>query len=117
MEFIYCNEIALDEALAFELIPRADEYLLDSLKNLCEDLLSKRVGKENFIKFLILADTYGAIKLKTACLGFITRNFSMIGNNEELLNIPKHLYLDIVKHAVNTKSKIFHSINFNLIII
>ena len=105
MEYIYCNEISLNESLACELIPQTDEYLLDSLKSLCEDLLSKRVNEENVIKLLILADTYGTDELKNVCFGFIIKNYFQIEENEGLSRLPQRLCLEILRYNIlNTKS-------------
>ena len=101
LEYIYCNEIVLDEKLAMELIPQADEYLLHSLTEICENFLMNRLRKDNVINLLNMADVYGVEKLKNACLKFMIKNLSQVENNEEMLKLPKYLYLDLLKYALN----------------
>jgi len=96
----------LDEKLATELIPQADEYLLHPLTEICENFLINSLRKDNVINLLNMADVYGIEKLKNTCLKFMIKNLSQIEGNEEMLKLPKHLYLDLLKYALNREFQV-----------
>ena len=117
MEYIYCNEVTLDESLAFDLLPQSEEYMLQSLKYLCEKVLLKSIKFENVLDLLIMADTYRVEDLKNSCLSFVISNLSSVENNKQMTELPKHLYLEILKYAVKNKNSqgIFNFFFFFLI--
>ena len=99
MQYIYCNELELDEQLALDLIPIVDEYLMKGLKELCEKYLCKQLRKDNVVDLLIVADRHEIEELKKSCFRFILKNMSNIDENEEMMKLSKQLFLELLKFS------------------
>jgi len=97
LQYIYCNEIKMNEQLALDLIPVVDEYLMDGLKGLCEKYLCRRLRKNNVVDILIVADRHEIEELKTACFIFIHRNLGNLDQNEDMMKLSKPLFAALLK--------------------
>ena len=89
--------ISIDSVL--DLLVAADKYMLDALKNICQDKLCSVLDAENAIEFLILGEMYGVPKLKDAALMEVVHNMPEIADTEDyqrLKDIPS-LALEIPK--------------------
>ena len=71
LRFLYTDHVENLDALATELLPVADKYMLGMLKAKCEASLSRNVTLENFSELLLLADLYSADGLKRVVLDFV----------------------------------------------
>lgn len=71
--YIYTEEIPKIDELAFELLPAADKYQLEDLKDRCEKKLINVLLEENVIQMLILSDMHNAKKLKKEALAYIKK--------------------------------------------
>jgi len=105
LQYIYCNEIELDEELALDLIPVVDEYLMKGLKGLCEKYLCKQLRKDNVIDMLIVADRHEIEDLKKACFRFVLKNLGNIDENEELMKLSKPLFLELLKFSLHSTNQ------------
>merc|ERR1740128_1271126 len=89
LKFIYSWECAsindsnTSDQDVIDLIEAADKYQLEVLKHLCEDALCTRINVESSLKFLIFADTYGAIKLKEVSMELVKVNVVKFMGSEE----------------------------------
>jgi len=99
LQYIYCNEVELDEQLALDLIPTVDEYVMKGLKGLCEKYLCKQLRKENVVNMLIVADRHEIDELKKACFRFILKNLGNIDENEEMAKLSKSLFIELLKFS------------------
>jgi len=97
LQYVYCNELELDEQLALDLIPVIDEYLMKGLKGICEKYLCKQLRKENVVDMLIVADRHEIVELKKACFKFILKNLGNIDENEEMMKLSKSLFIELLK--------------------
>ena len=61
-----------------ELLKAADQYLLESLKKICEKRLSNALDVGNCLQFLILADLHQADQLKKKAMEFVVENMTTI---------------------------------------
>jgi len=105
LQYIYCNEIELDEQLALDLIPVVDEYLMKSLKGLVEKYLCKQLRKENVVDMLIVADRHEIEELKRACFRYILKNLGNIDENEEMIKLSKSLLIELIKFTTFSNSQ------------
>jgi len=105
LQYIYCNEIELDEQLALDLIPVVDEYLMQGLKGLCEKYLCKQLRKDNVVDMLIVADRHEIEELKKACFRFILKNLGNIDENEEMMKLSKTLFIELLKFNTSSGSQ------------
>jgi len=108
LQYIYCNEVELDEKLALDLIPVVDEYVMKGLKGVCEKYLCKQLRKENVVDMLIVADRHEIDELKKACFKFILKNLGNIDENEEMMKLSKSLFFELLKfQTLGQQSNIF----------
>ena len=117
LQYVYCNELELDEQLALDLIPVIDEYLMKGLKGICERYLCKQLRKENVVDMLIVADKHEIQDLKKACFKFILKNLASFDENEEIMKLSKSLFLELLKFntpGLQQKSKILFGRNLEI---
>ncbi len=105
LQYIYCNEVELNEKLALDLIPTVDEFVMKGLKGLCEKYLCKKLRKDNVIDILIVADRHEIEELKKACFKFILNNLDNIDENEEINRLSKSLLIELLNVCNSEKSK------------
>jgi len=56
IEFIYCNEVTLNEDLAYDLLDLSNKYSFKELRKGCELFLSKRIRQDNYAKLAKIAN-------------------------------------------------------------
>jgi len=103
LQFIYCDEVELDEELALELILVADEYLMKDLTRSCGKYLSGQLRKANVVDTLIIAERHEMDELKNACFAWIIEHIHNIHiDNEDLMELPVPLFKELInfKHSV-----------------
>jgi len=105
LQYVYCNEIELDEQLALDLIPIVDEYLMKGLKGLVEKYLCKQLRKDNAVDMLIVADRHEIEELKKACFRYILKNLGNIDENEEMMKLSKSLFIELLKFNTSSGSQ------------
>ncbi len=105
LQYIYCNELELDEQSALDLIPTVDEYVMKGLKGLCEKYLCKQLRKDNVIDMLIVADRHEIDELKKACFKFILKNLGNIDENEEMNKLSKSLFIELLKFSTSPNTE------------
>lgn len=71
LRFIYLNRVENLETLAQDLLPLANKYMIDDLKDLCERSLFDQIDENNVLEFLVFADVYNAESLNNKLLTFI----------------------------------------------
>jgi len=84
-----------------EVLGLADQYTLDGLKHVCENVLVHSVEIDNVCALLRHADQYMAHELKRYCLAFILKNFDQVAYTksfDELSSIPT-LLLEVTRAA------------------
>jgi len=71
VQFIYFDEVEVSPDDATDLLRAADEYMLERLKVLCEEVIVEAVTEENVAQLLEAAESYRARHLRAACIGFL----------------------------------------------
>jgi len=104
LQYIYCNEIDLDEQLALDLIPVVDEYLMKGLKGICEKYLCEQLRKDNVVDMLIVADRHEIEELKKSCFTMIQKNMGNIDESGEFMKLSKTLILELLKFCQGVSS-------------
>jgi len=99
LEFLYTDVPPEDiDEVAFDLLPLADKYLLDSLKHHCAKALKKSMHEGNIKEILILAHKYNCPSLKKDCFKELT--FSVFDDWSEIKNHPD-LPLEYLQYLSN----------------
>ena len=96
LEFIYVNQVKLNNEVVFELLNLTDQYEITDLKNLCEDFISKNVTITNLSEVAQAAEKFKSTLLKESVLTFITNNVSIIEENRDSLNLPEKYFWDVI---------------------
>lgn len=71
LSYMYTLEVSDIEKFAKNLLPVANKYLVEDLKTLCENELTKQLSSENVVEILNLADHNNAPDLKAKAQEFI----------------------------------------------
>ena len=100
LEFIYSNQVGLNESLALDLLAVADKYLLKDLKGLCEEFLSQNITLRNIVHLSNLADHEDLPVLRSAITDYVPKNLKRILNDQDAYQLPNSFYWDII-NAVN----------------
>lgn len=67
MTCIYTGTVEVKPGLAQELLEAADRYMLENLKQLCQDAIAKQINSSNVSAVFDLAEAYDATILATLC--------------------------------------------------
>jgi len=78
LEYIYSGVAPNVEAHAQELFAAADQYQLETLKELCEVKICEKIDISNCIDHLFLGYLHNARKLKAAALEYVSKNIQKI---------------------------------------
>ncbi|XP_078151112.1 BTB/POZ and MATH domain-containing protein 2-like [Carex rostrata] len=88
LHYIYTDSLSKIEqelqfthtTLAEKLLAVADQFLVDRLKIICEDILCDKISVENAAMRLVLAEQHNCGRLRNACLEFLadTDNMSLV---------------------------------------
>lgn len=78
MRCIYTGTVVVPAEMAQDLLRAADQYLLESLKPLCESVIAQDVTVDNVGCVFDLADTFHAPNLKNNCVQFALEKFSSL---------------------------------------
>jgi hypothetical protein len=92
--------------LAVSLLVAAERFLLDRLKAMCEDMISRTITTENVMHVLLTANNHGAETLKTICIEFITLNEEALrrsGALRSLMHEPGLMYEVLMNRAPSQK--------------
>lgn len=91
VQFIYIQDVDLENVDVIGLFQAADKYCVDSLKTKCATHLSKSLTVENATRCLVLAHLHNAPSLTESALNFVARNAKTICFKE------KHDWMTIIK--------------------
>jgi hypothetical protein len=75
LEYLYTDSIqGVTLELGMHLLIASEQFMLDRLKALCEDLIRREIGVHNAINILVVSHQHNAMGLKEIALGFILEN-------------------------------------------
>jgi hypothetical protein len=75
LEYLYTDTVkGVNLELGIHLLIASEQFLLDRLKALCEDIIRREISAENVISILITSHQHNASGLKEIALDFILRN-------------------------------------------
>ena len=86
-----------------DLLAAADQYQLDTLKNICEEKLCSSLEVSNSVELLVVANLYEASKLRRMALRLVAQNMDTIVNSDVYKDLLAHhpaLTLEITKALV-----------------
>lgn len=104
IKFIYTKKISNLQDIAHELIAAANNYLIEDLKNICEETLGKSVNLENVLEMYVIANDNNAETLKNLALNFITKNKKKLATKlefQEMIESNPEFIKEIFMSEVN----------------
>merc|ERR1711962_922848 len=92
LRFIYCGKLPVElKEIADSLMPIADKYGLQELKDACEEALKNRLNNSNVIRTLIMAHLYCCSDLKKECCKVLSyRNISLQHESTYRFHVARH---------------------------
>jgi hypothetical protein len=76
MHCIYTGDVEVPEHLAEEMLQAADQYMLDRLKQLCEERLEGALSVDSLQSMVELSESFNASHLGRKCTLFALANFT-----------------------------------------
>jgi len=95
LEFLYCNEVTLDQDIALSLLKLSEEYSLPLLKKKCAQFLAKELTVLNVIEMANAADLYGSEELIEASLDFIFRFKETVCQENDISKLSKTILVEL----------------------
>ncbi len=89
LQYVYKGQVILNEDLAMSLLEFSEKYLIDELKEVCENFLKRTLTVENFFKIFEAACVYEADSLKIRTLLFFKASLKEITHRKEFEDLPK----------------------------
>jgi len=103
LSYIYTDRLNVDVNHAIDIIPVANEFQLDRLKNICEGIIEKNVDVDSVAYVYQMASFYNANALKNFCLRIIAEDKEAVSKTEYWKELtPEDLA------AINAFIEIFH---------
>ena len=72
---LFAGNTEVTSDIAEELLRAADQYMLDTVKHLCEESISQRLDMTNLTETYDLAENFNAPQLGRRCALFALENF------------------------------------------
>ena len=112
LRYIYAGKVNDITDIASYLLVAADKYLLNNLKDMCEETLCDNLSLSNALEYLNLAEIHNAPMLKTRAIRCIGSNLKTIINNPEFLSnaeldssIMCEVFQKLVEEKVDKQTK------------
>ncbi|KAF5732769.1 hypothetical protein HS088_TW17G00299 [Tripterygium wilfordii] len=78
MRFIYTGSVDINIDIAQDLLRAADQYLLDSLKSICEYAIAQDISVDNVSLTYEFSEAFNAMSLRRACILFILEHYDKL---------------------------------------
>ncbi|KAM3140204.1 hypothetical protein pb186bvf_007757 [Paramecium bursaria] len=108
IQFIYTGQISFQEMnldLLGELLCLADQYVIESLKNLTQKNMKQYLNDETVCDLLLFSQKYNALQLKSACMQHLLKNIDKISQSiyYEKLEQQPSLLTEITRAILKSK--------------
>ena len=100
LEFIYCGQVVLTEALALDLLAASNKYALPELKARCEEFLVQNLSLETIVKRVELAEQLDAMVLRDGATTYLVKNAKNVTGKIELDELPKGFLIDLLSKTI-----------------
>ncbi|CAM9849889.1 unnamed protein product [Ascophyllum nodosum] len=104
LEFLYTDKVmslgsdSVDAEFALDLLEVADRYLVDDLKQLCEDAIMKSTTTKNAYELLMAADSRSsAASLRERCLQYAAKHKAQLASAKGLKELSPILLAEIAQ--------------------
>lgn len=87
LDYMYSGNVKIDESNIQEVLRLADHFLMNKLKNYCENYLEKFVSPDNFFFTKEIAEKYSLTKLQDALTTFFGKNVVQLLQQPQVLEM------------------------------
>ena len=94
LEYIYCEEVKLNEDLTLELLELSEKFMLAELQIMCEEYLSESLSLDNFIDTAKRINCLDVKYLRVSVSKFIIDNIVEIKEKVDLSQVPKEILVE-----------------------
>lgn len=78
LEYLYVDDVEIPYSIALEVLMAAEEFNLNRLSLLCQQVLERKILVHNSCQFLTIAEEYNLLHLKKTCAFFIVHHLSQV---------------------------------------
>lgn len=82
--------------LGLDLLKAAHKYSFTSLKQICSEYLSKKLGIDNYVTIASVSEEYQAPILENAVLEYVAKNLNLIEQKKEYPALSKEMFWKII---------------------
>jgi hypothetical protein len=100
LEYLYTDELDIQLELAMDMFQAADQFGVERLKRMCENVILDSICIENAASIFFAADTHNAKNLRERSLSFILSHFDFVAKTpafEEMGRTNVDLVFEILK--------------------
>ena len=97
MDYLYFIPAEVECDIAEDLFKLAHEYGLKTLKDDCEELMTKDIRVQNVFKKIHFAEIYEASRLRKACLLFIVFNIEEVFMTQNIYELNRETLLELYR--------------------
>ncbi|EFJ27678.1 hypothetical protein SELMODRAFT_441407 [Selaginella moellendorffii] len=98
MRFIYEGQAEIGSDIAQDLLRAADQYLLENLKQKCEESIAQDLTVENVANVFELGEAFHAVSLRHTCVLFILEQHSQLCTLPGYQNLIRRITPEILEY-------------------
>ncbi|XP_026808341.1 LOW QUALITY PROTEIN: ring canal kelch homolog [Rhopalosiphum maidis] len=96
IDYIYTGEIMITQQNVQIVLPTADLFQLEYVKQVCIDFLQKQLDPSNCLSIKIFADLYNCIELLSSCETYIKKQFLKVVEHDEFLSLSSEEVIKLI---------------------
>jgi len=103
----YCytwDVVGLEADYVIELFQQANLFLLDGLRHVCEEYITKLIALDTVCELSTLADNYKSLFLGEACFDFMIYHYDYLKETAEYKDMPKDLQVSLEAYMTKRRA-------------
>ncbi|XP_060849312.1 ring canal kelch homolog isoform X2 [Rhopalosiphum padi] len=96
IDYIYTGEIMITQEIVQVVLPAADLFQLDYVKQVCIDFLQKQLDPSNCLSIKAFADLHNCIELLSSCEAHIKKQFLKVVEHDEFLSLSSGKVIKLI---------------------
>jgi kelch-like protein 24/35 len=104
LEYLYTSQCSLTHETIFELYRAADQYVLQELKEACEEFINQELTVDTVAEILLEADEWHVSGVRGVCMALAAREFDDVSITQGFLQeiVPRH---DLMMEILQTRAQ------------
>lgn len=98
IEYLYTETVTVDVEHAVDLYILSDLYQLERLKNICINVIKRKISMDNAASILQASSDEGCCELKDICMEFIVTNFETFSKSDSIRSLSHCLLLEVLEN-------------------